>query len=163
VASFPQPGGCLCGDVRYRLVEDPLTVYACHCSDCQRQTGTSFALSMIARLGALEATRGEPREVSVRLADGRVKRSLFCARCCTRLWALSRVAGLAVVEPGTLDDTRWFAPVGHIWTRSAQPWFPLPEDALQCERGPDDAMTLALVRAWKARGGESGLPPAREL
>ena len=54
VVAFPQHGGCLCGDLRYSLAEDPLTLYVCHCTDCQRQTGSSFALSMLVRLEALE-------------------------------------------------------------------------------------------------------------
>ncbi len=149
---FPQEGGCLCGAVRYRLVEDPLTLYACHCTDCQRQTGSSFALSMMVRIPALELVRGEPRECDVTLPDGRRKRGRFCGRCGARLFGLSRIDGLAVLEPGTLDDTSWLRPVGHIWTRSAQPWVEIPEGAIRHERQPPDDGFLAFVRAWKERG-----------
>lgn len=151
MVDFPQHGGCLCGVVRYSLSEDPLTLYVCHCTDCQRQTGASFALSMLVRLEALEIVRGRPHEYSVEMEDGRVKRSNFCARCSTRLWGLSRVAGLAVLEPGTLDDTSWLRPVGHIWTRSAQAWVRIPEDARRFSTQPQDEDFLGLVRAWKQR------------
>ena len=56
----PYLGHCLCGAVAYRLTGEPLTFYACHCTDCQRRTGAAFALSMIVRRAALELTRGEP-------------------------------------------------------------------------------------------------------
>jgi hypothetical protein len=151
VVAFPQHGGCLCGDVRYRLLEDPVTLYACHCTDCQRQTGASFALSMVVRNAALELVRGRPQEYVLSLLDGRVKQARFCARCATRLFNPSRVAGLSVLEPGTLDDTSWLRPVGHIWTRSAQPWVAIPEDALRFEEQPRGEEMLALVRAWKDR------------
>lgn len=39
----PYSGGCLCGALRYRVTAEPLTLYACHCTDCQRRTGTAFA------------------------------------------------------------------------------------------------------------------------
>lgn len=151
---FPQRGGCLCGDVRYRLVDDPLTVYACHCTDCQRQTGASFTLSMVVPREALILDRGRPETVSLKLEDGRLKNSSVCARCCTRLWGPSRVATLAVLEPGTLDDPSWVRPVGHIWTRSAQGWVRIPDDALQFPTRPAPEDALALVRAWKQRSAD---------
>jgi hypothetical protein len=151
---FPQRGGCLCGDIRYSVGEDPLTLYACHCTDCQRQTGSSFALSMVVRRTALEIVRGRPSEYALELADGRTKQATFCPRCSTRLWGPSRVPGLAVLEPGSLDDTSWLRPVGHIWTRSAQPWVRIPEDVLRFEQQPRDEESLALVRAWRARSAQ---------
>ena len=42
----PYTGGCLCGEIRYRLSAEPLVLYACHCTDCQRQSATAFNLSM---------------------------------------------------------------------------------------------------------------------
>lgn len=151
MVAFPQHGSCLCRDVGYSLTEDPVTLYACHCTDCQRQTGTSFALSMIVRREALSLIRGQPNEYAVEMPDGRFKRSHFCGRCSTRLWGPSTVTGLAVLEPGTLDDTSWLHPVGHIWTRSAQPWVQIPESSLRFDQQPQPDAWLVFVRAWKSR------------
>jgi hypothetical protein len=149
---LPQRGGCLCGDVRYRLTDEPLTLYACHCTDCQRQTGTSFVLSMFVKRAALELERGELREYSLEMPDGRPKNGRFCGRCSTRLWGEpARFPELAVLRPGTLDDTSWVHPIGHIWTRSAQPWIRLPAESLRFEGQPDAEGVAALVRAWKER------------
>jgi hypothetical protein len=154
MVDFPQPGGCFCGDVRYALSEDPLTLYACHCTDCQRQTGTSFVLSMVVRREALELVRGQLQEYSVELPDGRRKRGKFCGRCATRLWGEPiKLPGLAVLRPGTLDDTSWLHPIGHIWTRSAQRWVRIPDDALNFSKQPEGDEIAALVRAWKERTG----------
>ena len=144
--AFPQHGGCLCGDVRYALSEDPVTLYACHCTDCQSETGSAFALSMIVRAEALETTRGEPAEFGVELDDGRVKRGLHCPRCTAPLWGVNEPMGLANLQPGSLDDTGWLQPVGHIWTRSAQPWVVLPEDGLLFEQQPCDADWVDFAR-----------------
>ena len=147
-----QTGGCLCSDIRYRLDEDPLTVYACHCTDCQRQTGSSFTLSMMVRRDALKLLQGRPDEYVVELSDGRRKRASYCPRCTTRLWSPSRAADLLLLEPGTLDDASWVRPVGHIWTRSAQAWLQIPDDVLCFEKQAGESGAVELVRAWKERG-----------
>jgi len=40
------------------------------------------------------------------------------------------------VRGGTLDDTSWLRPTVHIWTRSKQPWVPLPEGGRNFETQP---------------------------
>ena len=142
-------GGCLCGVVRYRLGGEPLAFYACHCTDCQRQTGSAFALSMIVRRGDVELTSGEPRRFHLTLPDGREKRGSFCGACATRLWGEPvKFPQLLVLRPGTLDDPGAHEPHGDIWTSSARPWSSRTAGP-GFERQPEDP--LALVRAWQAR------------
>ncbi len=148
--SFPRAGGCGCEMVRYQLTSDPLTVYACHCTDCQTETGTSFALSMFVDRDAIELLRGKPRLRIFKLPDGRKRRVSACDECGASLWAETPdLPELLNLHPGTLDDTSWFRPVGHIWTRSAQSWVTIPPEALRYEKQAEDR--LALVRAWKSR------------
>jgi hypothetical protein len=143
-------GGCLCGAVRYELAADPLTLYVCHCTDCQTATGSSFVLSMPVPRDAIVLLQGRPELVEADLADGRKKRGNRCPVCATNVWgAPVRFPQLLNLHPGTLDDTRWLEPVGHIWTRSAQPWLRALLGGLCYEGQPDDM--LPLIRAWKAR------------
>lgn len=149
---LPQHGGCLCGEIRYRLDWDPLTLYACHCSDCQRQSGASFGLSMVIQRDALEVLQGEPQEFSLEMPDGRRKHGRFCGRCAARIWGEpARFPGLANLRPGTLDDTSWLRPIAHIWTRSAQPWVEIPGDTLTFAGQPEGDDVADLVRAWRER------------
>jgi len=77
-------------------------------------------------------------------------REKFCGECSTRLWGEPpKFHQIVVIRPGTLDDTTWLRPIGHIWTRSAQPWVSIPNDTLNFERQPDD--TMVLVKAWQDR------------
>lgn len=45
--SFPQSGGCQCGAIRYEISGPPAAVYACHCTECQKQSGSAFAMAAV--------------------------------------------------------------------------------------------------------------------
>jgi hypothetical protein len=71
-------------------------------------------------------------------ASGRIVKARFCANCGTRVFhEPSRNPAIINVKPGTLDDTTWVEPVGHLWLDSAQPWFSPPEGVLTYNGQPD--------------------------
>lgn len=147
---LPLTGGCQCREVRYEVREEPMAVWACHCTECQRQSGASFALSMLIKRDAVVLTHGQPK-VWQRIADsGRAMDCAFCPDCGTRLWHNPTAnAAATILKPGTLDDTGWLEPVGHIWTKSAQPWFRIPGDTVNYQgQHPDPSRFIA---AWAAR------------
>lgn len=148
---LPMTGGCQCGAVRYEIDAPPMALYACHCTDCQRQTGAGFALSMIVPRAALRVIEGAPSEwlrPGAATASGTPTLCIFCGRCGNRLYHLpSRNLAVAVLKPGTLDDTSWLRPVGHIWTERAQPWVTISDGAPAYPRQPPDY--AALEAAWR--------------
>jgi len=149
----PLPGGCLCGHVRYRILEDPIAFYVCHCTDCQREGGAAFGLSMLFRRIALAHDQGETRSVDVLLPGGwRTRNATRCAECLVDLWGeSSRTPQIIGLSPGTLDDPRAYEPFGNIWTASAHAWVSLAPGP-RFERQPEDP--IALVRAWQERPRE---------
>lgn len=152
---FPCEGGCACGAVRYRLLEDPLELHVCHCRDCQRVTGSAFVMSMVIQRRSLELLRGSSERISFVTPEGISRREHRCPSCSSRLWSEpARFPDLLTLRPGTLDEQDWIQPIAHIWTSSAQPWVTIPEDVLRYEKHPDDL--LDLVRAWKNRKIRSG-------
>jgi hypothetical protein len=42
-------GGCLCGAVRYVLKGEPRSIALCHCTHCQRQSGSLFSFNLVLR------------------------------------------------------------------------------------------------------------------
>ncbi|HTJ94724.1 MAG TPA: GFA family protein [Pararobbsia sp.] len=90
---------------------------------------------------------GEPMLATFDLGNGRQRRSKICHRCDTRLWAepFDR-PDLAVLRPGTLDDQHVFTPVAHLYTRSKQAWFSIPDNVVQFETQP--AQREELIRLW---------------
>lgn len=137
-------GRCLCGATAYRLTAEPLMIYACHCTDCQKRSGSAFGLSMWVPRGALEVTKGDAELHTSTTEDGRLRQVRTCAACGVRLWSEpQKLPDIAIVRAGTLDDTSWVHPVAHLWTRSAQPWFVFPPGVPRYETQPADFFELS--------------------
>ncbi|MEJ0016879.1 MAG: GFA family protein [Acetobacteraceae bacterium] len=122
-------GGCACGGVRYRLHARPMFVHCCHCTDCQRQTGTAFVLNALIEADRVELLSGDPRPFTMP-TDSRRPHDVFrCTACGTAIWSeYGGVARLRFVRVGTLDAPHRAPPDVHIYTRSKLPWVALPAD-----------------------------------
>lgn len=130
-------GSCQCGKLRYAFSGEPLTCYACHCTDCQTSTGSAFTLSMIVNADDIEVIQGEAAVNTFDMNGIEVSRH-HCAQCGTGFWySADEYPGILALKPGTFDDTSWFEPVAHLWTRSAQPWVTFEEDAIKYEKQPE--------------------------
>lgn len=128
-------GGCLCGAVRYRLTAPPLIVHACHCRDCQKLSGSAFALNIWIEKSCVEADHSLPRSVMLTAGSGKPHEAFFCAACSTHLWSKYHAApgDTVLLRVGTLDHPERVTPDVHIFTRSKLPWVVLPEDARSFE------------------------------
>ena len=148
--TYPQSGGCSCRSVRYRLAGPPLTVYACHCTDCQTLSGSAFGLSMPVSRDTFEIINGMPKAWHRVTPSGEAATVWFCGDCGVRLYSGRPTRPTRFnVRAGTLDDTSWLTPVGHIWTRSAQPWMRFGDDALAFATQPEDFQPF--LDAWQRR------------
>lgn len=117
---LPLPGGCQCGAVRYRLTAVPLTYYLCHCSRCQRQSGSAFGQSMMLPAGGIEI-EGPLVSFEWRGGSGRLSDHSFCRDCGCRIIHRVRGSDRLVLKPGTLDDTAWLRPAGHMFAATPRP------------------------------------------
>jgi hypothetical protein len=116
-------GGCACGAVRYALASAPMFVHACHCRDCQRQSGGAFAINALIETDRIAIERGAPEPVEVPTPSGRPHDIWRCPRCATALWSdYGRRPGLRFVRVTTLDEPQRAPPDVHIFTRSKLPW-----------------------------------------
>jgi len=124
-------GRCACGEVRYRLHDQPFAVHCCHCRDCQRETGSAFVLNGLIETRNLEVVAGEPETIDTPSASGKGQAIVRCPHCRVALW--SHYGGMggnaAFVRVGTLEEPDAHPPHVHIFTRSTQPWFDLPAGA----------------------------------
>ncbi len=141
-------GRCECQSVRYQFQGEPLTCYACHCTDCQTASGSAFGLSMIVNDKDVEVTEGE---IAVNTLDcnGIEVKKHYCTQCSTSFWfSADEYPSIIALKPGTFDDTSWFKPIAHLWVRSAQPWVTLDKSIPQYEKQPEMSELMTL---WEQR------------
>lgn len=139
MVSLPLEGGCQCEALRYQVSAPPLTVYCCHCTTCQKISTSAFAISAIIPEASFAFTKGEPKRIEWVADSGSQRFGWFCGDCGSRIaHGQSPSRGFLSLRAGTLDDTSWVRPVGHIWMQSAQSWMTFEPDALLCDVQPDN-------------------------
>lgn len=128
-------GVCACGFVRYRMNSQPLIVHCCHCSWCQRQNGSAFAVNVLVEADRVELLRGEVNEITVPSPSGANQRIARCPKCQVAVWSNYLVLRGGIgedvhfIRAGTLDDPSRTPPDVHIYTSTKQDWVTLPPDA----------------------------------
>lgn len=144
---LPLTGGCVCGQLRYALTGPPLLAYACHCHDCQKRSGSAFALTVVIQRADLKVTgKVDARRRTER--SGRELEHSFCPLCRGRIWVHALAApDYASLRAGSFDDTSWIVPIAQTWVESAIPWA-----VMQGVRNvpPAEFDFYALGEAWRA-------------
>ena len=137
---LPLTGGCLCGGVRFEVSEPPLSANYCHCTRCQRRTGTAASAQARIVPGSLRVTAGEELLRAFEPPDGFAK--VFCAACGSALWSSDpQNPGPLAVRMGAFDDDPGVRPSARQFVAFAAPWEPIPDDGLPryAERRPPGA------------------------
>lgn len=131
-------GGCVCGAVRYTLKPGlRMKPYACHCTDCQKRTGSAFSFHMAVMENDCELS-GEVDEGHVTQPSGANSTIVGCARCKARIYAKNDLRpGIVSLRAGTLDNSTDMSPQAHFWVSSKQPWIVIPDDVPTLETQPD--------------------------
>jgi hypothetical protein len=131
----PLQGGCLCGAVRFELTAPLLSAGYCHCTHCQRRTGTGSSANGRVPQHGFELLQGEDHLRSFTPPQGQPK--LFCARCGSALFSGNPLLDEQVaVRMGALDGDPGIHPTYRAFVASAAPWEPIPEDGLERHAGP---------------------------
>jgi hypothetical protein len=132
-------GGCACGRVRFRMESQPLIVHCCHCSRCQRQNGSAFAVNALVESDRVHLLQGEVVDIEVPSPSGANQIISRCPNCQVAVWSYYLVMRGGIgklvrfIRVGTLDDPGRLPPDVHIYTSSKLPWVVLPSDALAVE------------------------------
>ena len=160
-------GGCACGHVRFRMESKPLIVHCCHCSWCQRQNGSAFAVNALIEADRVRLLQGHVVDVVVPSPSGANQKISRCPNCQVAVWSYYLVMSggigelIRFIRVGTLDDPGQLPPDIHIHTSSKQPWVVLPPGAAAVEEyyitkevWPKESLgrLAALIDAAKSRG-----------
>lgn len=122
-------GGCACGAARYEVSGEPLVVHACHCEDCQRLSGSAFAVNAWFKASDINLLSGTLQARVLQAGSGKDHVVSSCEECGTQLWGeyAAAPAGAVFLRTGTLDNGYKLEPDVHVFTRSKLPWVVLPE------------------------------------
>ena len=133
-------GGCLCGAVRFEISEPPISASYCHCTRCQRRTGTAASAQARIVPGSLRVVSGEELVRAFEPEDGFPKE--FCSACGSALWSRNPENPDALsVRMGAFDEDPGVRPSYRQYVAYAAQWEPIPDDGLPRfpERRPPDA------------------------
>lgn len=127
---YNEKGKCSCGDVEFELHRVPMFIHCCHCSWCQRETGSAFALNAMVETSNVKITKGSVLEIQNPSNSGKGQTIVRCRSCCTALWSYYGGAGdkVAFVRVGTLQNAANFSPDIHIFTSTKHQWLQLSDE-----------------------------------
>ena len=117
--NLPMEGTCRCGRVRIRISAPPMLTMACHCTGCQRMSGSAYSLSAAIPTAGFAVTEGEPVVAGATPEAGHH----FCPDCMT--WMFTRPQGIDFfvnVRPTMLEDTGWYSPFIETFTSEKLAW-----------------------------------------
>jgi len=117
-------GGCTCGMVRYRLRQAPMFVHCCHCTWCQRETGSACAVNALIEADQVDVIAGQPEKIDTPSSSGKGQAIYRCPACRVALWSCYGGVGelMRFIRVGTLDEPNRCPPDIHIFTSTKQHW-----------------------------------------
>ncbi|MGE8153986.1 GFA family protein [Pseudomonas vancouverensis] len=132
-------GSCLCGNVQYSTLAEPLMTAVCHCSDCQKQSGSAFSVNVLVPAEGFEVSGPGLSSYASNGGSGLPVQRFFCSTCGSALYsAVTTLPGLFVLKAGSLSDPSAFKPAVHLWCASAQPWVEIDRSLACYEQAPSE-------------------------
>nr|WP_097107911.1 GFA family protein [Hoeflea halophila] len=117
-------GKCRCGEVRFQITQSPLMTAACHCTGCQRMSGSAYSLTAMIPVDGFYVIEGDTVVGGLR---GPQLHHNFCPSCMT--WMFTRIEGVHTfvnVRPTLLEDANWFSPFIETMTVEKLDWATTP-------------------------------------
>jgi len=116
-------GRCHCGQIAFEGEANPESVTICHCTDCQRLTGSAFRVFLHADSAHFAILSGRPKGYVKIAESGNRRRHTFCSDCGTPIFSCaSENPSHYSLRIGTLSQRNTFEPQRQIWRRSALDW-----------------------------------------
>lgn len=137
-------GRCLCGSVSYEAWFRPDAVYYCHCSQCRRASGSTFATNVAIARSDLKIAAGQNLIKSYASTPGKYRN--FCSNCGSPLYSeYLDDPDTLYLRVGTLDDDGRLSSCAHIWVASKASWYDI-RDRLPEHPGDVDVKTFPLTQ-----------------
>jgi hypothetical protein len=137
MAEPSQTGRCLCGAVRFEIDQPAHDANYCHCTRCQRRTGTAASASAHIDGSGFRFLAGEDQVRTWRHPDGGWEKG-FCGECGAHLFSRDPDdPSLMGIRMSAFDGDPGVRPSRRQFVAYAAVWEPIPDDGL--ERFPESA------------------------
>ena len=114
-------GSCQCGEIRYSVEEDFEAFYLCHCSQCQKTTGSAFASNILTSIDNIEWHSGEENIVNYQDKARDFSKS-FCANCGAGVPYINKKMTHIVIPAGSLNDAPSSSPKANLFRPESPDW-----------------------------------------
>jgi hypothetical protein len=128
--------------VRFTVKRERLWAYACHCTQCQKQSASAFGLAVPVRREDFHV-EGPTNYWSRSTFSGGRTDCHFCTDCGSRVFHAGSRGQVVTVKGGAFDEVKDLEPRAHLWVSMKLPWTVIPEGIEQYETQPPD------LRAWR--------------
>ena len=129
-------GKCLCGEVKYKVLGEPVFQGNCHCIDCRKNTGAGFATILFFKEEQVVQLSGKTSTFKYKADSGNSKIKFFCQRCGSWVFGTnSGREGIKSIYVGTLDNASFVKPQFNVYTSRALPFVNINESLNNFEEG----------------------------
>jgi len=129
-------GKCLCGEVKYEVLGEPVFQGNCHCIDCRKNTGAGFATILFFKEEQVVQLSGKTSTFKYKADSGNSKIKFFCQRCGSWVFGTnSGREGIKSIYVGTLDNASFVKPQFNVYTSRALPYVNINESLNNFEEG----------------------------
>ncbi len=122
-------GSCQCGQLQYELKAEPIKVFACHCTECQKLSASPFSVTAIVSAQDI-VFYGELKEWSRSSDSGNINAAKFCPNCGNRIYHINPMQPDLIklkLKPTDKEASSYFKPTAHVWVQEKQDWYVIPE------------------------------------
>ena len=116
-------GSCLCEAVQFDVDLPFERLAKCHCSRCQKASGTAHSVNAVVRPAAFRWIIGENRVLRYDLPSARSFATAVCRICGCPVPHPTRDGIFIIVPVGALDGSLGVAPDHHMHWESRADWY----------------------------------------
>lgn len=128
-------GSCLCGQIKFQVIGNFESFYLCHCTHCQKDTGSAFAANIFSSTAKLKWLQGVEKMKTFNLPGTRHIKS-FCTQCGSALPTNQHIDGHIVVPAGSLDSELKIKANAHLFYSSKASWEENLDEVTKLEKLP---------------------------
>jgi len=118
---------CQCGQLSVMAPGPSPVVIVCHCSYCQRRSGSPFGAVAYYPSAKLKIS-GQATRFERPTAAGGIVETFFCPTCGSTVYGrVSKQPTMLAVTVGSFSDPKFPAPMLSVWEEGKHDWVVIPE------------------------------------